>query len=124
MTTKMPAKFSRSLRLLDARDFGLVFKNQRRISVRGFSLYHAASTSNLVVTSRLGLAVSKKHAKRAVSRNLIKRLIRESFRQQSDQLPKIDCVVVTRPDVTSLSRCELHQAINLLFERLRSLQLT
>ncbi|ALA23474.1 ribonuclease P protein component [Piscirickettsia salmonis] len=102
----------------------MVFKNQRRISVRGFSLYHAASTNNLVVTSRLGLAVSKKHAKRAVSRNLIKRLIRESFRQQSDQLPNIDCVVVTRPGVINLSRCELHQAIKLLFERLRSLQLT
>ncbi|ODN43046.1 ribonuclease P protein component [Piscirickettsia litoralis] len=118
----MPAKFSRSLRLVNARDFGLVFKCQRRVSVRGLALYYSTSQREHS-TSRLGLAISKKHARRAVSRNLIKRLVRESFRQQSDKLPMTDCVVVTRPGVDKLSRSELHLATQLLFQRFQATRL-
>jgi ribonuclease P protein component len=46
--------------------------------------------------ARLGLAVSKKKLKRAVDRNRLKRVIRESFRSHQTMLTGLDLVVVNR----------------------------
>ncbi len=45
---------------------------------------------------RLGLAVSRKKLHKAVSRNLLKRIVRESFRINSDRLAGLDVVVVAQ----------------------------
>jgi ribonuclease P protein component len=45
---------------------------------------------------RLGLAVSKRVDKKAVGRNRIKRMIRESFRYHQEQLKGLDLVVIAR----------------------------
>lgn len=47
--------------------------------------------------ARLGLAVSRRCARKAVDRNRLKRVIRESFRQHQHRLPAFDIVVVARP---------------------------
>ena len=44
-------------------------------------------------TARLGLVVPKRNAKRAVHRNLVKRLAREAFRHVCTQLPAHDLVL-------------------------------
>lgn len=51
---------------------------------------------NQLTHARMGLLVSKKAAKRAVARNRIKRLVRESFRAHLPQLKCVDIVVVAR----------------------------
>lgn len=51
----------------------------------------ASSTAHR--TARLGLVVPKRNAKRAVHRNLIKRLAREAFRHVCTQLPAYDLVL-------------------------------
>ena len=45
---------------------------------------------------RLGMAIAKKNLKRAVDRNLVKRVIRESYRLQQETLAGIDIVVMSR----------------------------
>ena len=51
---------------------------------------------NQLPNARLGIVVAKRFAPRAVTRNTIKRVTRELFRQAS--LPAIDCVVrLARP---------------------------
>lgn len=45
---------------------------------------------------RLGLAISRKRVGRAVERNLIKRVIRESFRHSRHRLRGLDLLVIGR----------------------------
>lgn len=49
--------------------------------------------------ARLGIVVAKRFAPRAVTRNTIKRLTRETFRQLS--LPALDCIVRLSKPVNS-----------------------
>ena len=44
--------------------------------------------------ARLGLAVAKKRVRRANRRNRLKRLVRESFRENQNRLAGLDLVVV------------------------------
>ena len=54
--------------------------------------------ANDVSTARLGLVVPKRLARRSVLRNLIKRLVRESFRVRLLSLPRVDVVIrLSRP---------------------------
>lgn len=52
---------------------------------------------------RLGMAISKKHCRKATVRNRIKRIVRESFRHHQGQLVGLDIVVINQP-ATALAR--------------------
>lgn len=67
---------------------------------------------------RLGLAISRKHVKRAVGRNLIKRQIRESFRLHQDIIGGFDVVVLVKPGVDKLQRHELRALIDAYWQEL------
>jgi len=43
------------------------------------------------------MAISKKHCRKATSRNRIKRVIRESFRHHKPELEGLDIVVINQP---------------------------
>jgi ribonuclease P protein component len=88
---KSDARFPRSCRLLDAAAFDRVFRQAARSRDELFTVLWRA---NGVGRARLGLAVSKKHVKRAVDRNRIKRIIRESFRHHQTTLLGLDLVVI------------------------------
>jgi len=72
-------KFSRRSRLLKPAEFKLVFQKPIRSTDNCFRILARA---NGIQRHRLGMAVSKKACSRAVGRNRIKRVIRESFRGQ------------------------------------------
>jgi len=69
--------FERSARLVDAASYEKVFKRHKRLTNRYWIMLGHRNGSD---QSRLGLAIAKKRAKRAVDRNRIKRVARESFR--------------------------------------------
>jgi ribonuclease P protein component len=54
------------------------------------------AVNNTVGFARLGLVVSKRIMATSVARNFVKRLIRESFRKNSTDLPALDFVVRAR----------------------------
>jgi ribonuclease P protein component len=85
------ARLQKCARLLKATDFKQVFDNPERSSDRYFTVLARLNGKDY---PRLGLAISKKNAKLAVSRNRIKRIIRESFRQTTN-LCNADFVVMT-----------------------------
>lgn len=60
------------------------------------SLLFLASRNDLGF-NRLGLVISKKNLPRAVDRNRVKRVIRESFRTR--QLPGLDVVALARSPI-------------------------
>ena len=68
--------------------------------------------------ARLGLAISKRVSKRAVERNRIKRLLRESFRRVRHQLPPIDVMVMAREHAAGLPGPQLLAEIDSLWKKL------
>lgn len=87
------ARFPRARRLTSADEFGRVFRHGRRVRD---SLFTMVTAPNGADYARLGLAISRKAARRAVDRNRLKRLVRESFRQQA-HLGGQDVVVMAQP---------------------------
>ena len=107
--------FPRSARLLTPRDFRRVFGDAQRVADGHFTLLANWSTEK---TARLGLAVSKRVASRAVDRNRIKRIARESFRHHRQDLPPVDVVLMARPAARHAERAVLHASMARLWQRL------
>ncbi len=96
------------LKLLTADNYSFVFDKAERFGNYSFTVL--ARTNNLT-HPRLGLAISKKCAKRAVDRNRIKRLFRESFRINQHKLPSVDIIAMCKPSAIKLSNHEMHKQI-------------
>lgn len=109
--------FERHKRLLTAADYSAVFEKNRSFKDRNFlilvkkrpPLDHEQALSSV---PRLGLAVSKKNFKKAVDRNLIKRIIRESFRLQQEALSELDIVVMSRGTTNVANKAALHASLS------------
>jgi ribonuclease P protein component len=76
-------------RLLGAADFDRVLKARKRVRQGPLVIAYAASELG---HARLGLAISKRHARQSVLRNIVKRHIREVFRQHPVRACAVDCV--------------------------------
>jgi len=109
------AKFPRSARLLRGEDFKRVFDARRVEANRAFRIHYAPGTSG---QPRLGLAISRKVARRAVERNRIRRLVRETFRRHRQALQAADCVVLGRGGITELDNATLAALLDQLWLRL------
>jgi len=112
----MRLTFPRSRRLLTAQEFNQVFKQP--IKAPGPTLILLARPNSLTYP-RLGLAITKKAHKRAVERNRIRRIIRESFRSHQERLPGLDIVAVSRKggreqEVERLQQCLEQQWLKLI----------
>jgi ribonuclease P protein component len=84
--------------LLTAAAFGRVFQKATRSRDKFFTVLCRDSKEE---SARLGLAISKKHCRKASARNRVKRVIRESFRQHQQQLAGLDLVVINQPAAAS-----------------------
>ena len=71
--------------------------------------------------SRLGLVVAKKKVRRAHERNRIKRLARESFRLNQQQIDLLDIVVMPKIGIEAIPNAELHQQLQFAWQKLQRL---
>ena len=81
-------------------------------------MFSAYVIANDATEPRLGLAISKKACRLAVSRNRIKRQIREYFRQHKQQLAGHDYVILARPLAAKKTKRQLRDDIAHMFEKL------
>lgn len=105
-------RFSRQSRLLKAAEFKQVFNQPLRSSDHCFRILARSNDSQC---HRLGLAVAKKACPKAVGRNRIKRVVRESFRTclagQSDTVT-LDFVVLPSASAANESNQSLSESLN------------
>ncbi|WP_143525911.1 ribonuclease P protein component [Rhodanobacter sp. C05] len=84
----------------------------------GGRCFHLRFRDNELGHARLGLAISKRVSKRAVERNRIKRLLRESFRRIRYQLPAIDLMVMAREQAAGVPGQQLLIELDGLWKKL------
>lgn len=110
--------FPRAVRLLHGAEFQRVFAQARRVPGRRFMLLYRYPEAPQP-SARLGLAIAKKHAKRAVDRNRIRRVAREAFRARRAALPAVDIIVLSRVGIAAASGAELRAELDRLLEQVK-----
>ena len=113
----MPAdSYPKRLRLLTSADYQRVF--DKVDYKQGGSFFTFLARSNDRKNHRLGIIASKRNLPLAVSRNRVKRLIRESFRhcQQSQELARmqdqtIDVIVLAKAASKDQSNADILRAL-------------
>ena len=68
--------------------------------------------------ARLGLAIAARTVGNAVSRNRVKRQVREQFRLQRDALPPVDIVISARQGARDAAAPELRAALQRLWTQI------
>ena len=111
--------FGKSLRLLTSSDFQAVFDDAPfRASHKHFLILARPHRSGNSALPRLGLVIAKKNIRLAVQRNRMKRLIRESFRQQQHSLADIEAVVIARRGMDDLDNLQLLKQLRQQWQRI------
>jgi ribonuclease P protein component len=111
-------KFTRQSRLLKPSEFKRVFQQALR---SGDDSFRILARENEHQRHRLGMAVSKKACAKAVGRNRIKRLVRESFRAGPGNKLEgaaLDYVVLPTAGAKTQTNQELRNSLLTHWERL------
>jgi ribonuclease P protein component len=115
-------RFQRADRILCSRDFIRAVKTGKRRTSKSFIVVVTPKTDGGIEKSdekrrRLGVTVSKQVGN-AVTRNRVKRRIREWFRQAQGRLPSgSDIVVIARQAAQDLSGSEVAVVLNQMIDR-------
>ncbi len=113
----MSADWGKEKRILKRADFSLCYNNGYKIHSRHFLAFIREIGDE--VQTRVGLAVTKKIGN-AVTRNRMKRLLREYLRLNQHTLPKSADVVITPKKhirVHTLTYTEVEEELNKLFTK-------
>jgi ribonuclease P protein component len=105
--------FTRAQRLTRGQEYARVFAGADRSSDRYFTVL---AKHNGMTHARLGLAISRRVAARAVDRNRLRRLARESFRQAI--LAPLDYVVMAKKEAVANDSATLRGSLDGHFARL------
>ena len=106
--------FRRERRLTTPAQFKQVFQKNSRSADRYWTVLFRP---NEIGHARLGMAVAKKRAKRAVDRNRLKRTVRESFRCQ-EGMAGVDIVVLPRESCVGAGNQELRNSLDKHWSRI------
>ena len=111
------AGFPRHARVRAKAEFTRVFESGIRRAEPALALHWLADPG----PARLGLAVSRKVDRRAVGRNRIKRVLRDSFRRQRPRLATGAYVVVARAAAAGLDHAAIDAVLLRLLARIGAL---
>ncbi|AOM81407.1 ribonuclease P protein component [Salisediminibacterium beveridgei] len=101
-------------RLRKNEDFQSVFKSGKSVANRQFVVYTLAKPGQ--GPSRFGLSISKKIGN-AVTRNRIKRLVKEVIRLQIHEMPSdMDVVIIARKPAAAMDFHDIKKSIRHVFQ--------
>lgn len=108
-------RFSKKRRLIKKIDFNHVFNQAHKLVYGNITLLFKP---NMLPYARLGFAISKRFVNQAVLRNKIRRILKESFRQQT-HLPAYDIVILINQPCDKQKIVYIQQNIEKLWRKLK-----
>ena len=117
MTETSDNTFPKSLRLLNAKDYSNVFGSvDIKLSTQFFTCLARKQTLSY---PRLGIIVAKKNVRLAVNRNHIKRLLRESYRQNTKSIPCCDVVLLAKSQCNGADPKKITKELDYVWRKLK-----
>ncbi len=113
----LPYSYSRQYRLASKHEVQSVFDAKPRKVSRQYLL--VLFTPNQLSYARLGIIAGKQHLRRAVDRNRVRRVIRESFRHSQAALEGLDLIVMIRSGCSSVDTKTLRNDIDHLWQTIQ-----
>lgn len=107
--------FPRSCRLTSKADFQSVFDQPKKAASQGILILYRPSGREY---PRLGIMIGKQHVRRAVDRNRLRRIVRDSFRQVQTLLSGLDIVVLIRHDWIALPNAKCRDELAKLWKKI------
>lgn len=108
-------RFTKQAKLIKTDDFSSVFNFRKRISAQHLAIHYQPNT---LLHARLGLVIGKKTAKLAVSRNYMRRVLRELFRLQQQEICQVDLVIRVQKKFGRVDFIQIKQEFNELIAKL------
>jgi len=102
-------------KMIKTDDFSSVFNFRKRISTQYLAMHYQPNLHN---RARLGLVVGKKTAKLAVSRNYMRRVLREFFRTQQHDICHVDLIVRVQKKFTKVDFIQIKQEFDSLIGKI------
>ncbi len=112
---KKQLRFPQKNRLLTKAEHEQVFAKSHKVSQKYLLVLFQ---QNKKLHGRISIIVGKRVARYAVTRNKIKRIIRESFRINQNKLKGFDIIVIARSQCDTLDKVKLREGIDKLWEKL------
>lgn len=106
--------FKKKHRLFEDNQFRFVFKKSYKVFNKQFLIL---SRENNVTYPRLGIRISSKFIKLSYKRNVIKRLIRESFRINIKKFFCMDFIVIVKNNISEFKNVFLLESLKSLWIR-------
>jgi ribonuclease P protein component len=107
--------FQKSDRLLKRHEFLEILKVGHRIQNRQFKAVYQKNNKG---TTRIGITITKRVGN-AVTRNKLKRLIREYFRKNRQKLPaNVDINIIAKKEAVMMDNQELLSSLNHIFDKI------
>jgi ribonuclease P protein component len=110
-----PEGYSRRHRFAARGSFGAVLRGPRKLRGRLAVIHVGPGRGGL---SRLGIALTRRLVPRSVDRNLVKRLMRDTFRRHAVKHAGFDCVVALRERFDPAQAAAMEEEVRLLFDQL------
>jgi ribonuclease P protein component len=108
-------RFTKQAKIIKTDEFSSVFNFRKRISTKYLTIHYQP---NRLLIARLGLVIGKKTAKSSVCRNYMRRVLREFFRHQQDEIPAIDLVVRVQKKFDRIDFNQIKQEFDSLIAKL------
>lgn len=110
-------RFVAEQRIRRSQEIAQVFERGRRVKSDRFVVHYCKNTQT---SPRLAVIAKKSIIKHSVKRNLVRRIVRESFRNHQKLMKGLDIIVTIRSECHPLENKMIRSSIDCLWPRLCS----